>query len=61
MEMIAVDVDSEEKRQKELLEVFEELRKSDPFREIEDVMAWQREMREDVVLPWDETKSIGSE
>ncbi len=30
---------------------FEELRKLNPFRDITDPVAWQREMRQDVVLP----------
>lgn len=30
---------------------FEELRKLNPYREITDSVAWQREIREDVVLP----------
>ena len=30
---------------------FEELRRLDPFREITDPVAWQREIREDVVQP----------
>jgi hypothetical protein len=29
----------------------EELRKLNPYREIADPVAWQREMRQDVVLP----------
>ena len=35
----------------ERLAAFEALRKLDPYRDISDAAAWQREIREDVVLP----------
>ncbi len=36
---------------KRRLEAFARVRELDPFRNIEDPVAWQREMREDVKLP----------
>ncbi|MDZ4287243.1 MAG: hypothetical protein U0984_04755 [Prosthecobacter sp.] len=37
---------------KELLEIMERIARRNPFKGIKDPVAWQREMREDVVLPW---------
>ena len=42
---------SEEQRKRELLEIMERIRARNPFKDITDPVAWQREMREDVVLP----------
>lgn len=42
---------SEEQRKKELLEIMERIRARNPFKDVPDPVAWQREMREDVVLP----------
>ncbi len=42
---------SEEQRKAELLEIMERIRARNPFKAISDPVAWQREMREDVVLP----------
>lgn len=53
-------VDSKPKRQipratpeiiAQRMAAFEELRKLNPYREIADAVAWQREIREDVPLP----------
>ena len=41
----------EERRKKELLEIMGRIRARNPFKDIADPMAWQREMREDVTLP----------
>jgi hypothetical protein len=45
----------EAQRQRQLLDVLNEISRSHPFRGI-DPVAWQREMREDVVLPFAHTK-----
>ena len=42
---------SEAQRKKELLALAARIRTRDPFKEIADPMAWQREVREDVKLP----------
>ena len=42
---------AEAERQRRLLAIMDEIRARDPFRGIEDPVAWQREMREDVKLP----------
>ena len=42
---------SEEQRKRELLEIMARIRARNPFKDITDPVAWQREMREDVVLP----------
>lgn len=41
----------EEQRKRELLEIMTRIRARNPFKDIADPMAWQREMREDVALP----------
>lgn len=47
---------SEEQRRVELLEIMERIRKRNPFKDIADPVAWQREVREDVVLPFREAQ-----
>ena len=42
---------SEDQRKKELIEIMNRIRARNPFKGISDPVAWQREMREDVVLP----------
>ena len=51
VEAVEVPAMSEEQRKKELLEIMERIRARNPFKDIADPVAWQREMREDVVLP----------
>ena len=45
---------SEEQRKKELLEIMERIAQRNPFRDIVDPVEWQRQMREDVKLPFRE-------
>lgn len=42
---------TEEERQRRLLGIMERIRARNPFKDIGDPVAWQREMREDVRLP----------
>lgn len=42
---------AEAARQQRLREIMKRIRARDPFNRIPDPVAWQREMREDVVLP----------
>ena len=42
---------TESGRQQRLLEIMERIRARNPFKAIQDPVAWQREMREDVRLP----------
>ncbi len=42
---------SEQQRKRELLEIMERIRARNPFKDIADPVAWQCEIREDVVLP----------
>jgi hypothetical protein len=51
MEAVEKSDVSEEQRKAELLEIMERIRARNPFKDITDPVAWQREMREDVVLP----------
>ena len=51
MEAAAQSATSEEQRKKELLEIMTRIRARNPFKDITDPVAWQREMREDVTLP----------
>ena len=51
VEAVDPPVGNEELRRKELLEIMQHIRARNPFKEIADPMAWQREMREDVLLP----------
>ena len=51
VEAVEVPAMSEEQRKKELLKIMERIRARNPFKDIADPVAWQREMREDVVLP----------
>ena len=51
MEAVEKSEVSEEQRKAELLEIMERIRARNPFKDITDPVAWQREMREDVVLP----------
>ncbi|HYR58413.1 MAG TPA: hypothetical protein VEO95_07285, partial [Chthoniobacteraceae bacterium] len=41
----------EVERQRRLLAIMERIRERNPFKDINDPVAWQREMREDVKLP----------
>lgn len=41
----------EEQRKKKLQEIMVRIRARNPFKDIADPLAWQREMREDVALP----------
>lgn len=41
----------EAEQQKKLLEIMERIARRNPFKGIQDPMTWQREMREDVILP----------
>ncbi len=59
--MAAGAEEAERQRVKELLEAFEELRTLNPFRDIEDVVAWQREVRKDRDLPWDDARGDSDE
>ena len=51
VEAVGTPAVSEEQRKRELLEIMERVRARNPFKGIVDPVAWQREMREDVVLP----------
>ena len=51
MEAVEKSDMSEEQRKRELLEIMARIRARNPFKDITDPVAWQREMREDVVLP----------
>ncbi len=42
---------SEIERQERLATIMKQIRARNPFKSIEDPVAWQREMREDVELP----------
>jgi len=42
---------TEAERQQRLLRIMERIRSRNPFKNIKDPVAWQREMREDVRLP----------
>ena len=42
---------AEAERQRRLLAIMKRIRARNPFKEIKDPAAWQREMREDVKLP----------
>lgn len=42
---------TEEQRKNDLLDIIKRIRARNPFRAIHDPAAWQREMREDVLLP----------
>jgi len=42
---------TEAERQRRLLGIMERIRTRNPFKDINDPVAWQREMREDVRLP----------
>jgi hypothetical protein len=46
-----VEAPDEEQRKQELRAIMERIRARNPFKEIADPMAWQQEMRADVVLP----------
>jgi hypothetical protein len=48
----APDEPTRSEPQTELLEIMERIAKRNPFKGIQDPAAWQREMREDVILPW---------
>ena len=52
MEAVEKSDVSEEQRKAELLEIMERIRARNPFKDITDPVAWQREMREDVTLPF---------
>jgi hypothetical protein len=43
--------EAEAARQRRLLEIMDRIRARNPFKDIKDPVAWQREMREDVKLP----------
>jgi len=45
------DDTAETGRQQRLLAIMERIRARNPFKDIQDPVAWQREMREDVRLP----------
>jgi len=51
VEAVETPAIDEEQRKRELLEIMERIRARNPFKNIADPVAWQREMREDVVLP----------
>ena len=51
LELMETPAMSEEQRKRELLEIMARIRARNPFKEIHDPVAWQREMREDVRLP----------
>lgn len=51
VEAVETPAMSEEQRKRELLEIMTRIRARNPFKDIADPVAWQREMREDVVLP----------
>ena len=52
MEAVEKSDVSEEQRKAELLEIMERIAQRNPFKDITDPVAWQREMREDVTLPF---------
>ena len=47
----APDDGAETERQERLASIMKRIRARNPFKEIEDPVAWQREMRDDVKLP----------
>ena len=51
VEAVETPATSEEQRKRELLEIMKRIRARNPFKDIADPVAWQREMRGDVVLP----------
>ena len=52
MEAVEKSDVTEEQRKAELLEIMERIAQRNPFKDITDPVAWQREMREDVTLPF---------
>ncbi len=51
VEAVETPAIGEEQRKRELLELMKRIRARNPFKNIADPVAWQREMREDVELP----------
>ncbi len=51
VEAVETSMLGEEQRKRELSQIMTRIRARNPFKDIADPMAWQREMREDVVLP----------
>lgn len=51
VEAVEPPAQGEEQRKRELLEIVTRIRLRNPFKDIADPVAWQREMREDVLLP----------
>jgi hypothetical protein len=43
---------SEAAQREELLDIMERIARRNPFKTIADPVAWQKQMREDVTLPW---------
>ena len=52
IEPLILDPERERRRVQDLNDLMERIRAKNPFRDIEDPVAWQREMREDRELPF---------